>query len=326
MKVSGHYIAYKFIEGTLYHFDDAVVNSTQMLSEYETNLIFYRRADILPYAWDIDFGFITYKMPELYGRKPYSLRGTLAVSNDFNEGTADNQPVFPEAVPITMTLEADSVHKDTDELNVNNKIMDKNKTPQTESDTKACDDQVLESTNPDIDNETLENLVQNPNINILGEAKIEENKSEKSSKLSSSISSDVLLTEFDETVEYPSQKGSESSSSGSSPHTDEDDEKQGQSSRSGAIPKNKPDLSLKPKLITLSGPISTPHQRMHRKPRHTYAKPTRKQPSRAKKQASNYLPDTDDSSLESDNNSKDGDFVPEGVTGKIINIFHCDIC
>ena len=54
-KVFGHYIAYKFIEGTLYHFDDAVVNSTQMLSEYETNLIFYRRADIPPYAWDIDF-------------------------------------------------------------------------------------------------------------------------------------------------------------------------------------------------------------------------------------------------------------------------------
>ena len=65
---------------------------------------------------------------------------------------------------------------------------------------------------------------------------------------------------------------------------------------------------------------------MHRKPRHTYAKPTCKQPSRAKKQASNYLPDTDDSSLESDNNSKDGDFVPEGVTGKIINISHCHIC
>ena len=67
-----------------------------------------------------------------------------------------------------------------------------------------------------IDNETLENLVENPNINILGEAMIGENKTDKSSKLSSSISSNVLLTEFDETVEYPSQKGSESSSSGSS--------------------------------------------------------------------------------------------------------------
>ena len=227
----------------------------------------YRRVDIPPYAWDIDFGFITYKMPELYGRKPYSLRGTLAVSNDLKEGTGDNQPVFPEAVPITMMSEADSLHKDKDELNVNNKITDKNNIPQTERDTKACDDQVLGSTNPDkgnipqhqndmdstndkgvtdgnvekdnigqtinkgdIDNETLENLVENPNINILGEATIEESKNDKSSKLSSTISSEVLLSEFDETVEHPSQKGSESSLSGSSPHTDEDDEKQGQSS------------------------------------------------------------------------------------------------
>ena len=136
----------------------------------------------------------------------------------------------------------------------------------------------------------------------------------------------MVLSEFDETVEYPSQKGSEYSSSGSSPHTDEDDEKQGESSQSGAIAKNKPDLSLKPKLITLSTPVSTPRQRRHRKPRHTYAKPTRRQPRRAKKQSSNYLPDTDDSSIESDNNSKDGDFIPEGVTGKNINIFHSHIC
>ena len=191
----------------------------------------------------------------------------MAVSNDLKEGTGVNQPVFPEAVPITMTSEADSLHKDKDKLNVNNEITDKNKTPKTESDTKACDDQVLESTNRDkgnipqhqndmdstndkgvtdgnvekdnigqtinkgdIDNETLENLVENPNINILCEAMIKENKTDKSSKLSSTISSEVLLSEFDETVEYPSQKGSESSSSGSSPHTDEDNEKKGQSS------------------------------------------------------------------------------------------------
>ena len=75
MKVSRHYIAYKFIEGTLYCFNDAIVNSTQMLSEYETNLIFYQRADIPPYAWDIDFGFITYKTPELYGRKTLLFEG-----------------------------------------------------------------------------------------------------------------------------------------------------------------------------------------------------------------------------------------------------------
>ena len=119
-KVSGHYIAYKFIEGTLYRFDDAIVNSTQMLSEYKTNLIFYQRADIPPYAWNIDFGFITYKTPDLYGHKPYSLRGTLPVSNDLNAGAGYNQPVFPEAIPITMTCEGPPLDKHNDELNVSN--------------------------------------------------------------------------------------------------------------------------------------------------------------------------------------------------------------
>ena len=149
MKVSGHYIAYKFIEGTLYCFDDAIVNSTQMLSEYKTNLIFYRRADIPPYAWNIDFAFITYKTPDLYRHRPYSLRGTLAISNDLNAGEGYNQPVFPEAIPLTMTYEGPPLDKDNNELNVSNKITEKNNIPQTESDTKACDDQVLDSTNPD---------------------------------------------------------------------------------------------------------------------------------------------------------------------------------
>ena len=105
-KVSGHYIAYKFIEGTVYHFDDAMVNSTPMLSEYETNLIFYRRADIPPYAWDIDFGFITHRSPDLYGQKTYYFGGSLPIFIDLNQATADNQPVFPEAIPITMMTEA----------------------------------------------------------------------------------------------------------------------------------------------------------------------------------------------------------------------------
>ena len=70
-------------------------------------------------------------------------------ANDLKEGTGDNQPVFPESVPITMMSEVDSLHKDKDKLNVNNEITDKNKTSQTKSDTKACDKQVLESSNPD---------------------------------------------------------------------------------------------------------------------------------------------------------------------------------
>ena len=60
-----------------------------------------------------------------------------------------------------------------------------------------------------------------------------------------------------------------------------------------------------------------------------YAKPSRRQPSRAKKQPSIYLPDTDDSDIESDDDTKDGDFIPEGITGKNINIFiiiYVEIC
>ena len=83
-KVSGHYTAYKFIEGTVYHFNDAMVNSTPMLNEYKTNLIFYRRADIPACAWDIDFGFITHRSPDLYGCKTYSLRGSLPISIESN--------------------------------------------------------------------------------------------------------------------------------------------------------------------------------------------------------------------------------------------------
>ena len=83
-----------------------MVNSIPMLSEYETNLIFYRRADIPPYAWDIDFGFITHRSPDLYGWKTYSLWGSLPISIDLNQATVDNQLVFPEAIPITMMTEA----------------------------------------------------------------------------------------------------------------------------------------------------------------------------------------------------------------------------
>ena len=266
--MSGHYIAYKFIEGTVYHFDDAMVNSTPMLSEYETNLIFYHRADIPPYAWDIDFGFITQRSPDLYGQKTYSLRGSLPISIDLNKATVDNQPVLPEAIPITMMTEATPLPKDSQEVHANNKTMDKSNTPktETESNPKACEQKQLDSTNPDnrnipqndkdmdsandkpaihensvmynladtpnkddIDNETVEQLEQNPNINILGVATIDEQKPQQSSQLSSTISSENILSEFDETVEYPSKNSSESSSSGSSPpHSDDNDEKQGE--------------------------------------------------------------------------------------------------
>ena len=113
-KVCGHYIAYKLIEGTVYWFDDGMVNSTTMLTEYETNLMFYRRATIPAYAWDIDLRFITYLSPDCYGRKPYSLRASLPVSIDLKKAVVPNQPVFPEPVPINKISAVSEVHKESD--------------------------------------------------------------------------------------------------------------------------------------------------------------------------------------------------------------------
>ena len=104
-KVSGHYIGYKIIEGTIYRFDDAIVNSTPMLTEYESNLIFYQTHDIQPYAWDIDFGFITHQAADTYGCRHYSLRPSIPISIDLDKTKVDNQPVFPEPIPITMMSE-----------------------------------------------------------------------------------------------------------------------------------------------------------------------------------------------------------------------------
>ena len=64
---------------------------------------------------------------------------------------------------------------------------------------------IADQTNKDdIDNETLDKLEENPNVNILGVATIEETKPQDSSHHSSTMSSENVLTEFDETV-YPLQ-------------------------------------------------------------------------------------------------------------------------
>ena len=149
-------------------------------------------------------------------------------------------------------------------------------------------------TKENIANETLEDLQNNLNVNILGVATIDQ---------------------FDETVEYPSPNGSQSTSSGSSRHSD-DDGNEAESPENVPRANNKPDLTLRPKLITIDPPLRKPRKRSHRKVQHTYAKPSRTQPSRAKMRAPTFLPDTDDSSIESENDAKDGDFIPEGISGK----------
>ena len=59
-KESGHYICYKYVDGTLLWFDDALVNWVDILPQYKSNLTVYRRYDIDPYKWNIDSGFITH--------------------------------------------------------------------------------------------------------------------------------------------------------------------------------------------------------------------------------------------------------------------------
>ena len=59
-KESGHYICYKYVDGTLLRFDDALVNRVDILPQYKINLIVYRRYNIDPYKQNIDLGFITH--------------------------------------------------------------------------------------------------------------------------------------------------------------------------------------------------------------------------------------------------------------------------
>ena len=68
-KEVGHYICFKFVNGTLLRFDDALVNRVDMKERYKVNLIVYRRYDIDPHQWNMDLGFITHM--ETLG---YSLR------------------------------------------------------------------------------------------------------------------------------------------------------------------------------------------------------------------------------------------------------------
>ena len=281
-KVCGHYIAYKLIEGTVYRFDGGVVNSTTMLMEYETNLMFYRRANIPPYAWNIDFGFITYMSPDCYGRKPYSLRASLPISIDLKQAMAPSQPVFPEPVPISTTSHVTEVDKETDVVHANtdnrtdtsdlpqnetSDVLDPNTDNrmdtihlhenETDSHAKASEVPNVDSnkseaqnipdsdktTKDDVSNETLEDVKNNPNVKILGVATIDS---------------------FDETVEYASPDGSNSTSSGSSPHSDDE----------GNESNHKPDLTLRPKLITIDPPLRKPRKRTHRRAQYSYAKPT----------------------------------------------------
>ena len=75
-KETGHYICYKYVNGILLRFDDALVNRVDMLSQYHINLILYRRYDIDEYKWEIDLGFVAHLNQVTYGLRRPPIHGT----------------------------------------------------------------------------------------------------------------------------------------------------------------------------------------------------------------------------------------------------------
>ena len=75
-KETGHYICYKYVNGILLRFDEALVNRVDMLSQYHINLILYRRYDIDAYKWEIDLGFVAHLNQVTYGLRRPPIHGT----------------------------------------------------------------------------------------------------------------------------------------------------------------------------------------------------------------------------------------------------------
>ena len=146
------------------------------------------------------------------------------------------------------------------------------------------------------------------------------------------------MSEFDETVDYNTDNISDEGSSTPSDrsnskklvdngsksvqNTSTNDSSSGSSGNESATaqPGNKwpkPDLSLRPPLITNNTP-NTPKPKPKPKPRHFFLrqKPQRVQPSRAKKSAVQYIPYASHSDSDpSDKDSQDEDFIPQGEEG-----------
>ena len=138
------------------------------------------------------------------------------------------------------------------------------------------------------------------------------------SKSSNETSGNVEVSEFDETVDYGEDSTNNDSSTGSSPHEGKDD-------TNSSPPKVKPDWSLRPLLIM---PNNNSDSRNRANLRHSQRKiplprikPKRVQPKRAKKNSVSYLPYSSDSECEvsSHSDTKDEDFVPEGIKGTYIS-------
>ena len=364
-KEIGHYICYKYVNGILLCFDDALVNRVDLLYQYNINLIMYRWYDIDPHKWEIELGFIEHLNQVAYGlRRPpihgtrYSLchrditqhecnpNGSVIAekANTDNAGNSGEEPLdmtnkeqntikkslTSQEVPVDMT-----VSRETVPVNTTDDSHPKN--------LGQCDDIVSESNQLEhdgdsnvspVDIEGNEESVQNireqnstsenttPQTPTSKEGELE-NSSPKAVDCSTEVDSEgkIQLSEFEETVDYNTGElsddgdSSSSSSSGRSPDENYKDEPVNK--------KPKPDLSLRPSLITKSTG-NTPKPKQKPKPGHSFMrlKPQRVQPSRAKKSMVQYIPFSSDSDNDtSEDDSKDDDFVPEGQEG-YFNLYH----
>ena len=75
-KETGHYICYKYVNGILLHFDDALVHRVDLLYQYNINLIMYRRYDIDAHKWEIELGFIEHLNQVAFGLRCPPIHGT----------------------------------------------------------------------------------------------------------------------------------------------------------------------------------------------------------------------------------------------------------
>ena len=361
---TGHYICYKYVNGILLRFDDALVNRVDLLYQYNINLIMYRRYDIDPHKWEIELGFVEHLKQVTYGlRRPpihgtrYSLRhrditehehnpnGSVIAqkANTDNVGNSGEEALDmrkKEQNTITTSLTSQQLPLD---MSVSRETVPASTTD--DSDPKnlgQCDDILSESNQLQhdgdsnvsrVDIEGNEEWVQNIREENSMSQEIEparnvetselENTSPKGVDCSTEVDSQgkIELSEFDETVDYNTGElsddgdSSSNSSSGRSPDENDKDEPVNK--------KRKPDLSLKPPLITKST-ANSPKPKRKPKPRCSFTrpKPQRVQPSRAKKSTLQYIPFSSDSDNDtSEDDSKDDDFVPEGQEG-YLNLYH----
>ena len=364
-KETGHYICYKYVNGILLRFDDALVNRVDLLYQYNINLIMYRRYDIDAHKWEIDLGFIEHLNQVTYGlRRPpihgtrYSLchrditehernaNGSVIAekANNDNVGNSGEEPLDmtnKEQNTITTSLTSQELSVD---MTVSRETVPVNTTD--DSDPKnlgQCDDIVSESTQLEHDgnsnvspvdiegneesvqniceeNSTSENTTPQTPTSKRGEL---ENSSPKAVDCSTEVDSEgkIQVSEFEETVDYNTGElsddgdSSSSSSSGRSPDENDKDEPVNK--------KPKPDLSLRPSLITKSTE-NTPKPKRKPKPRRSFTRPKPQpvQPSRAKKSTVQYIPFSSDSDNDtSQDDSKGDDFIPEGQEG-FLNLYH----